>query len=239
MKKIKSSDPVSYVITDIRKLTHDTSAFTFKLPENSALDFLPGDHMMVHAKIDGKDVVKPYTPSSTPDDTGFFEMIIKRYPDGLISGYVHDKKIDDELLISGPTPGGHFEQGMAKNVCMIAGGAGVTPMISIIRTALRRNYDVNMLLLFANKTEADIILHDEFEEHARKFDNFDSVFVLGTPPDNWSGLSGHIDENMLRQHLPSPTENSLIFLCGPPMMEYKLRQAILALGYDKSRLVIP
>lgn len=239
MNKIKTSEPVNYKIIEIKQITHDTKSFKFKLPDQSTLDLLPGDHLMMQADINGQTHRRPYTPSSTPDDAGFFEIIIKRYPNGLMSGYIHEKKVGDEILLAGPTKGGHFEPTMAGTIAMIAGGAGVTPMIAIIRTAIRRGYKTDMTLLFANKTEQDIILREEFENYAAKYDNFKCVFTVEQPSIDWRGHSGFIDENHLQKHLPPPTANPLIFLCGPPVMEYKLREAILKLGYEKTRLIIP
>jgi cytochrome-b5 reductase len=239
MSKFKSAEPTKYKITKIDQITHDTKAFRFELPENSSLDFLPGDHMMIQAEINGQTHRRPYTPSSTPDDIGYFEMIIKKYPTGLVSGYIHGKNVGDMVILEGPTSGGHFQQGMADKIAMIAGGAGITPMISIIRTAIRRGYGTDMLLIFANKSEQDIILRDELEKYASENDKFGCKLVLDQAPDNWTGHTGYIDEAFLKAHLPSPDDNPLIFLCGPPMMEYKLKQAILAIGYEKSRIVVP
>jgi cytochrome-b5 reductase len=239
MEKIKTQKPAKYKITAIENVTHDTKSFHFELPENAALDLLPGDHMMMHAEIDGQIHRRPYTPTSTPDDKGLFELIIKHYPLGLMSNYIHSCRVGDEILLEGPTPGGHFDEGMASHVGMVAGGAGITPMIAIIRTAIRRKWRVEMTLLFANKTINDIILREEFEKHAAENDNFNAIFsVDGATPD-FTGHAGFIDENMLKENLPPPDIDPIIFLCGPPMMEFKLREKILALGYEKKRLVIP
>ena len=239
MKMTKSKEPAKYRIIGIEPLTHDTKAFKFELDDDYALEFMPGDHVMIHADIDGQLHKRPYTPSSTPDDAGFFEIIIKLYPNGLLSNYIHSQYVGDEIFIQGPTPGGHFENGMAKKIGMVAGGAGVTPYISIIRTALRRAWKVDMTLLFANKSIDDIILRDEIDGYAAKHSNFKVVYSLDEAPEDWNGHVGHIDDNLLKQHLPEPADDTLIFLCGPPMMEFQLRKAILALGYEKKRLVIP
>jgi len=239
MAEVRSSEPVAFRIAEIAPVTHDTKSFKFRLEEDAALDFLPGDHLMMHADLNGRPEYRPYTPASTPDDTGFFELIIKRYPDGLMSNYIHNKKVGDEVLLEGAIPGGHFEFGMADSIGMVAGGAGITPMISIIRTIIRRGYDVEMTLLFANKTEQDIILRQEFESYGVRHKNFKYVFALDELPPGWTGPAGFIDTDLIKQHLPAPDLKPLIYLCGPPMMEYKLREKILALGYDKNRLIIP
>lgn len=239
MTKIKSNLPAAYQIAEIAPVTHDTKSFKFHLESDEALDFLPGDHLMMHAELNGQPEYRPYTPASTPDDAGFFELIIKRYPDGLMSNYIHNKQVGNEVLLEGPINGGHFAKGMADCIGMVAGGAGITPMISIIRTIIQRGYEVDMHLLFANKTEQDIILKDEFESYGSRHANFEYLFTLDEPSPGWTGPAGFIDTDLLKGNLPAPARNPLIFLCGPPMMEYKLREKILALGYDKNRLIIP
>ena len=239
MQKIKTTEPVHYKIINIEKITHDTNAYRFILPEDAALDFIPGDHMMVSVEIDDQIHQRPYTPTSTPDDTGFFELIIKRYENGIVSGDIHGKQTGDTVIMDGPNIGGHYEPGMPRKIGMIAGGAGITPMVSIIRTALRRQYDIEMALLFANKSFEDIILHDEFSGCAQTDKNFRCVFALDNPPPDWNGHCGFIDESLIKANLPSPDTDCLIFLCGPPMMEFKLRQKLLDIGYNKRQIIIP
>ena len=112
-------------------------------------------------------------------------------------------------------------------------------MISIIRTAIRRKWNVDMTLIFANKSVDDIILHKEFEDYAADHDNFKAVFAIDEPADGFTGHVGYIDDDLLKQYLPPVGDDPLIFLCGPPAMEYKLREKILAFGYPKKRLIIP
>jgi cytochrome-b5 reductase len=236
---IKTENPSPYKLIDIQPVTPDTKSFRFELPEDSSVDLIPGDHLHLHLNHNGEQITRPYTPASTPDDIGFFELIVKLYPNGIASGYIHRQNIGNMVEFSGPHVGGHFEPGMAKHIGMIAGGAGITPMITIIRTAFRRNYDIDISLIFANKTEADIILHREFDEYARNRGNFRCLFALDQPPPNWAGHSGQIDDTVLSGNLPPPGADTLIFLCGPPMMEYAIRQKLLKSGYGKKQVVIP
>ena len=82
--------------------------------------------------------------------------------------------------MSGPRPGGHWVDGMAKKVGFVAGGTGITPMISIIRWILTKRLDAEQFLVFANKTEADIIFRDEWEQDVRAHPNFHCISCLGT-----------------------------------------------------------
>lgn len=129
---IKTTTPSSYPLTAILADTHDTKTFRFGLPADTTLDMLLGDHLYVHATINGKSV-RPYTPSSLPGTAGFFELTVKRYETGVISKYLHDQRVGDTVLMSGTRQGGHWVDGMAKKVGFVAAGTGITPMISIIR----------------------------------------------------------------------------------------------------------
>jgi cytochrome-b5 reductase len=237
--RIKSKQPVPYDLTAIHDDTQDTKTFCFALPDNATLDMLPGDHLYVHATIDGKAVKRPYTPSSTPGITGYFDLTVKRYETGTMSRYLHDRKVGDQVLMSGPNPGGHWVDSMAKKVGFVAGGSGITPMISIIRWMLARSLPVEMFLLYANKTEADIIFREEWDEDAREHASFHCYHVLSQPPAGWSQGTGRITEDILRGHLPPPGPDSVIFLCGPPPMVDALETTLKSLGHSGNAIILP
>jgi cytochrome-b5 reductase len=237
--RIKSKTPVPYELTAIHHDTHDTNTFCFALPDDATLDLLPGDHLYVHATINGKTVKRPYTPSSMPGSTGYFDLTVKRYETGVISRYLHDREIGDTVLMSGPNSGGHWVDGMAKKVGFVAGGTGITPMISIIRWILAQGLGVELFLVYANKTEADIIFRDEWDEDAREHASFHCYHVLEQPPAVWLQGTGRITEDILRRHLPPPGPESVIFLCGPPAMTDALETTAKGLGYSEQAIIIP
>jgi cytochrome-b5 reductase len=237
--RIKSKTPVPYELTAIHHDTHDTKTFCFALPDEATLDMLPGDYLYVHATIDGKTVKRPYTPSSMPGATGYFDLTVKRYDTGTISKYLHDREIGDTVLMSGPNPGGHWVDGMAKQVGCVAGGTGITPMIAIIRWILAKSLGVELFLVFANKTEADIIFREEWDEDEREHANFHCYHVLEQPPAGWWQGTGRITEAMLRGHLPPPGPDTVIFLCGPPPMADALEASLKAIGYSEHAIILP
>jgi hypothetical protein len=79
---------------------------------------------------------RPYTPSSMPSATRYFDLPVNRYEIGTVSKYLYEREPGDTVLMSGPNPGGHWVDGMAKRVGFMAGGTGITPMIAIIRWIL-------------------------------------------------------------------------------------------------------
>lgn len=237
--RIKSKTPVPYELTAVHQDTRDTKTLCFALPDDATLDMLPGDHLYVHATIDGKTVKRPYTPSSMPGITGYFDLTVKRYETGVISKYLHEREVGDTVLMSGPNPGGHWVDGMAKRVGFVAGGTGITPMISIIRWILARSLAVELFLVFANKSEADIIFRDEWEADVREHANFHRYHVLEQPPAGWSQGTGRITEEILRKQLPPPGPDTVIFLCGPPPMVDALENTLKTIGHSEQAIILP
>ncbi len=237
--RLKTKIPSPYQITAIRSDTHDTKTFRFALPDNATLDMLPGDHLYVHAVTDGKAVKRPYTPSSLPGTLGYFDLTIKRYEAGVISKYVHERRVGETVQMSGPNVGGHWADGMAKKVGLVAGGTGITPMISIIRWILAKQLDVELSLIFANKTEADIIFREEWERDVREHPNFHCYHVLEHPPTGWTLGVGRITADLLRGRLPAPAPETVVFLCGPPPMMEALEATLRDLGYPEDAIILP
>jgi len=237
--RIKTKMPAPYELTAVHQDTHDTKTFCFALPEDATLDMLPGDHLYVHATINDKTVKRPYTPSSVPGTTGYFDLTVKRYENGLVSKYLHDREVGDSVLMSGPNSGGHWVDGMAKRVGFVAGGTGITPMISIIRWMLAKGRDLEMFLVFANKTEADIIFRDEWDANAREHATFHVHHVLERPPAGWTQGVGRLTDDILRRHLPAPSPETAVFLCGPPLMVDALEGTLKDIGYSEQSIVLP
>lgn len=239
MTHIKTKTPSPYKLIHIETDTHDTKTFRFELPTDSTLDMLPGDFLYVHATINGKPVKRAYTPSSLPGTTGSFDLTVKRYDAGTVSKYLHDQQIGAPVLMSGPNTGGHWVDGMAKRVGFVAGGTGITPMISIIRWILTKKLDAELFLIFANKTESDVIFRQEWDSYLRDYPNFHCHQVLEQPPPRWAGSIGRITTDMLRQHLPPPSPDSCVFLCGPPAMVDSLETTLKELGYPEQAVILP
>lgn len=237
--RIKSKTPTPYKLVHIETNTHDTKTFRFELPADATLDMFPGDFLYVHATINGKPVKRPYTPSSLPGTTGFFDLTVKHYDAGAVSTYLHSQQIGDTVSMSGPNAGGHWVAEMAKRVGFVAGGTGITPMISIIRWILASKIDAELFLIFANKTEADIIFHQEWERNVRDYPNFHCHHVLELPPAGWAQGVGRITTETLRIHLPPPGPDTTVFLCGPPPMVDSLEPTLKELGYSEQAIVLP
>lgn len=246
--KLLEDPDTKYQVALIKReeVSPDTRKFTFALPSNEHILGLPvGQHIYLSTIINNDLVIRPYTPVSSDDDHGYFELVIKvyfknvhpKFPEGgKMSQYLENLKIGDKINIKGPSGkilykgNGVFTYRKVKkaeptvlsfnNVGMIAGGTGITPMLQLIRQVLKVKSDRTRLsLLFANQTENDILLREELEEIAATHPNrFKLWYTVDKPEPDWKYSQGFINSDMIQSHLPPPSDSTVILMCGPPPM---------------------
>jgi len=228
-------------LLDRKVLTHNTRRFRFVLPHQDQKLGLPvGQHISIRTTLpDGKQVIRPYTPTSDGNARGYVDFVIKVYPEGKMSQAMDSLKVGETMEFKGPKGLFSMEQhGSASKIGMIAGGTGITPMFQVAMAFLKdSNNTAEFSLLFANVTEEDILLRDELDDLAKRFPKtFKVYYVLDKPPrSGWKGGSGFITADMIREHLPAPSKDTMILRCGPlPMMEV-MKKHLDSLGYPKEQ----
>jgi|TARA_B100001540_G_C15679100_1_gene583956 cytochrome-b5 reductase len=261
--KTLDGSKVALPLVERVKLSHDTHLFRFGLPTPEHVLGLPiGQHVMLsYVDEDGKEVGRPYTPTSSDVDVGRVDFVVKVYfpcekfpAGGKVSQHMHSLKVGDTMDFTGPkgmieyrgrgrfairrlrSQGGGFEIRDAKRVGMIAGGTGITPMLQIMRAAFRDRGDTTDLsLLFANQTEGDILLRDEIDAAAKDHANFKAHYTVDrAPAKGWAYDEGFITAEMIEKHMPPPGPKTQILFCGPPaMFKFAVEPAFEKLGYTK------
>lgn len=224
-------DPKNFVSFKIKKVepyNHNTAKFVLELPDNQASLMPVTSCVYLRAANpddlkdqDGKPVMRPYTPISTSDAKGEFVFLVKKYETGLASKYIHTLKEGDSLAVKGPIAKFLWKTNQFEQVGMIAGGSGITPMYQLLVHALRdKENKTKFKLIYANVTEDDILLRQEFDELKKKYpNNFDVVYTLDRPSKDWKGPSGYVNADLIKQHIASPElkEKVKVFVCGPPL----------------------
>eukprot|EP01027_Heterolobosea_sp_BB2_P022235 GEZU01032724.1.p2 GENE.GEZU01032724.1~~GEZU01032724.1.p2 ORF type:complete len:288 (+),score=139.79 GEZU01032724.1:28-864(+) len=212
--------------------------FRFALPKPDDVLGLPvGQHLSFKAMVDGKEITRSYTPTSSNDDLGFFELVVKVYPRGNMSRFIDSLAIGDSIDVRGPKGKFVYKKNQYKKLGMIAGGTGITPMLQVIREVLKHKDDKTELsLIFANVTEQDIILKDQLDQLAKNSPNFKVYYVLNEPPPNWKGGVGFVTKEMIQEHLPAPSDDVRVLLCGPPPMLKAMYSNLEALSYPKESI---
>ncbi|KAF2971124.1 dyp-type peroxidase [Xylaria multiplex] len=215
----------------------NTYRLEFELPAPDTVLGLPiGQHVAITANVDGQAVTRSYTPVSNNADRGTLELIIKCYPDGkLTGGYLANLSIGDEVKFRGPKGAMRYRRGYCKRIGMLAGGSGITPMFQLIRAICEDERDTTEIsLIYANRTEADILLRDELEAFARKYpNNFKLYYILDKPSPDWQGGKGYVTKEIMAERFPAADVNSKAMICGPPGMVNAAKKALVELGFEK------
>lgn len=195
-------------VLSIEKLTHDVLRIVTEKPEG--FSFTPGQAAELSInKVDWKEEKRPFTFTCLPEDD-YLEFTIKTYPlHKGVTNQLFSLKPSDELIL-------HEVFGAIQykgEGIFIAGGAGVTPFISIFRYLQSTGKTGNNKLIFANKTKADIILEHEFRNQ------LGNNFINILSEEKAAGYeNGMISEDFIQAH--SSGTDQLFYICGPePMME--------------------
>jgi cytochrome-b5 reductase len=209
-----------FKLQSTEQVSHNTTRQRFELqsPEHES-GLTVASCIVARAEIDGKVVVRPYTPVSLNNQRGFIELIIKSYPvpGGIMSRHIQGLKPKvDSLEMKGPFKKVDYKPNMKKKIGMIAGGTGVTPMLQVIREILSNPEDLTEIsLIFANVSEQDILLRSELDALAYLYPNFKVYYTLDKPPTGWTGGKGFVSSEMIKKHMPPPSNDNLILVCGP------------------------
>ncbi|KAL8231730.1 hypothetical protein R6Q57_001508 [Mikania cordata] len=244
-------------------VSHDVRLFRFALPSQDQVLGLPvGKHIFLCATVDDKLCMRAYTPTSTVDEVGYFELLVKiyfkgvepKFPNGgLMSQYLESLPLESLLDIKGPL--GHIEymgkgtfsvhgkQKFATKLAMFAGGTGITPIYQVMQAILKDpEDDTKMYVVYANRTEDDILLRDELDAWAEKYPDRVKVWyvVAKSIREGWKYSEGFITEDIMREHIPEVSEDTLALACGPPpMIQFAINPNLEKMGYDiKNSLLV-
>ncbi len=229
-----------FKLMEKQQISDNTALYRFRLPSDRSILGLPiGQHISVQAEIDGKNVQRSYTPTSSDDDKGFFDLVVKSYPQGNISKHIGELKVGQSLEVKGPKGQMRYAPGLARRIGMIAGGTGITPCLQVIRAVLKDPKDRTQLdLIYANVKEADILLREELDREAKAHpERFRVHYFLNEPPAGWTGGEGFVSKEAIQQNLPEPADDIKVLMCGPPPMINAMKKHLEELGYEKPRTV--
>ena len=251
------------VLAHKENLSHDTRLFRFQLPSSKHILGLPvGQHVFLTARINDELVKRPYTPTTSDDNQGYFDLVIKVYPTGKMGQYLEKFSLGSTVDVSGPSGNliyknkglfdirprkqDPFVRRKIRRLGLIAGGSGITPMYQILNEILKEQsslppgerVDIQIWLLFANQSEEDILLREQLEHlAATNADRFHLWYTVDRDPPEWKYSKGFINETMIQEHMPPPGDDVLICICGPPpMIKFACVPNLDKLGYTEQML---
>ena len=192
--------------------------------------FEPGQFLTVSVEIDGKPVRRSYSIASSPCCHGWCEITVKHESGGIVSGYLHTRiKEGDSLDASGPYGRFTFRGHEAPSVVFIAGGVGITPLMSSIRYLTDQSWNGRIDLIYACARLDAVIFREELDQLARRHPNLHVTVILSSEPSGeWKGQRGYVTSELLAG-VPD-IRSRRIHLCGPPIMMEAVKKALAALG---------
>ncbi|KAF5371007.1 hypothetical protein D9615_009992 [Tricholomella constricta] len=211
----------SLIIDRVRNTSHNDA---FLLPVASCIVVKSSDPDALKNAKD-RPIIRPYTPISAPDHKGELTFLIKQYEAGNASRRIFGLKEGDTLTTKGPIVKFPYKgpqrirpsrahRWRNRNI------TGITPLYQVLTHALAdKSNKTKFKLLFSNVTEEDILLRANVDALQKKFpDTLDIVYLLDKPQNSWTGPSGFIDADVIKQHVApaSLNEKVKIFICGLP-----------------------
>ncbi|HEY1863936.1 MAG TPA: ferric reductase-like transmembrane domain-containing protein [Roseiarcus sp.] len=222
-----------YLIAEVRKERGDTWTVAMEPDGHAGFRFSPGQFGWLTLsgspfKITGH----PFSfSSSAAVIDGRVEMSIRNLGD--FTSAIPDAPVGKRVDLDGPY--GAFTIGNPADMhVLIAGGIGVTPMMSMIRTLADRGDKRPVMLLYASKDWESISFREDLETLKARLD-LTTVYVLQNPPPGWTGEQGYITAEMFKRHLSPPYEAHEYFICGPDVMMDAIEKALKELGVPLSK----
>jgi ferredoxin-NADP reductase len=196
---------------------------------------LPGQHVDIRLTAEnGYQAQRSYSISSPPEDE-LLALTVERVKDGEVSPYLLDElRVGDQLELRGPI-GGYFVWTGAERepVYLLAGGTGITPLMSMLRDRNRRSNRPPALLIYSARSWEDIIYRDELEAMMRRDSGFGLIYTLTRQqPENWTGPRGRINKGLLSANGFPPAHNPMIYVCGPTSFVETAASLLVELGFD-------
>ncbi|PPD10199.1 MAG: FAD-binding oxidoreductase [Methylocystis sp.] len=199
--------------------------------------FAPGQFLTISVMAEGKEAKRSYSISSSPCCRNWCEITVKHAPGGAVSGFLHQKvKAGDLIGVSGPYGKFSFRGTEAASIVLIAGGVGITPLMSALRYLTDQGWAGEIFLIYACATREDIIFREELEYLVRRHPNLHVTVVLNKETSaEWTGPRGYITKDLLRQSVPNLMARR-VHLCGPPPMMEALKSILAEIGVPSDQV---
>lgn len=201
------------------ELTHDITEFRLQLDTPNA--FIPGQYALLH--VPGVEGQRAYSMSNLPDDPARWDFQIKKVPDGAATTALFDDLQDgDDIALDGPFGIAHFQPDAPRDIVLLAGGSGLSPMISIARAASRHPSTQHRRIdfFFGGRAPRDICGEDILAELPGFGDTLRFYPAISNPGDHdtgWDGYVGFLHE-VAKWVLGDELKNREIYFAGPPPM---------------------
>jgi 3-ketosteroid 9alpha-monooxygenase subunit B len=212
--------------------THDARSFEFEIPDGLAGRFAyePGQFLSFKIPFEGHVLTRSYSLASSPHTDRKHKVTVKRVDDGRISNWMNDHIDVGSRLMVVPPAGLFLLNASDRKIALFGGGSGITPVISIIKSALATS-ERTLKLVYANRDERSIIFREELDELSRAHPNrFEIVHSL-------DDRDGFLDREAVKKQVGGDRDSDF-YLCGPGPFMATVEEALRELHIAHDRIHI-
>ncbi len=232
-------------VTDIHKTIRDAVVLTLA-PVNGAaehFDFIQGQYLTFKRDFDGEELRRSYSICAGRDD-GVLQVGIKRVEGGAFSTWANTELQVGDTLQAMPPMGGFFTDlnaDAAKTYLGFAGGSGITPVLSLIKTTLTREPNSSFSLVYANKGVATIMFREELEDLKNYFmGRFNVIHILESDAQEIDLFTGLVTKEKCAKLFNTGWIDiaavDTAFICGPEPMMLGIASALRTAGLDEAQI---
>lgn len=234
-------------IKEVRKETQDAVSVHFDIPENVREDYRykPGQYLTLKTTVNNEELRRAYSLCTSPYVDDIPAIAVKRVDGGKVSNYVNDW-FSEGQQIEVMTPMGNFTTDLnefySRHFILYAGGSGITPMMSILKSVLEIEPSSHVTLVYGNRNEESIIFSKELDELEGHFaDRFKIVHCLNEYSDSWEGAKGMLTTEKVTEilnGLDGDHKSAQHFICGPGQMMDSVKAALEGLSIPEDKVHI-
>lgn len=215
------------------KLTNDVFHYDFDFG-GQEVPFEAG-HFFILKVEDGKEPMcnRSYSLASSPSTKDHFSLCVKLIPGGRASEVFRALKPDDSLNFMASF--GHFTlKEEEKDLIMVATGTGVAPYMGMLPELFAKDYQKSIKLYFGVRYMEDLFYMDQLNQWSEEHENFEIIYTLSKPPENWTGATGRVTDHL--QKLEMDPENTHVYICGGGGMVKDVKRIAEEKGLSKEAI---
>lgn len=231
-------------VASVARNTRDAVVVTFDVPEHLAgtFAFRPGQYLTLRTRVNGEELRRSYSICAAPHDRQL-RVAIKRLNDGAFSTWANTSLQAGDTLDVMP-PDGHFttvfEPGQARHYVAFAVGSGITPILSLVKTALDVEPESTFTLFYGNRASSAVLFREEIEDLKNRYmTRFSIVYIMSREHQDIDLFNGRLDGDKARQLLDRwirPSMIDLAFVCGPQDMTEQVIEALKEKGLAREQI---
>ena len=219
-------------LLSVTLITQDIASFAFRVAGDDA--FRPGQYALLH--VPGVDGGRPYSMANLPGD-GTWEFLIKRTPGGAATGWLFDGATPgDRITLDGPYGTAWLDEDSPRDLVLLAGGSGLSPMVSIARGALRAGMlGTRKLNFFYGARGQSDLIDPAAVLGAEVAAAVNFIEALSEPGPGWRGLSGFLHDVAVAE-FPDTLADCELYFAGPAVMSAAVQRAAFEAGLPPARM---